>query len=113
VKLFYPNTTPAKESIPGAAHGSLKKLTEKLFSGNFGEWLDERFMRMTLKRWNRKFPDRKAADFDIDFRTRRSVSKHHPQGFQRLVLKKLEARRIELEQLHHIRIDARIMEWSA
>ena len=113
VKLFYPNTSSTNDSIPVSSQGSLKKLFEYLFSGSFGEWLDERFMRITLKRWNRKFPDRKAADFDIDFRTRRSVSKHHPQGFQRLVLKKLETRRIELEQLHHIRIDARIMEWSA
>jgi hypothetical protein len=113
VKHFYPNTESANESIPVTTNGTLKRIAEKLLNGTAGEWIDEKFMRITLNRWNKKFPDRNPSEFEVDFRSRRSVSKHHPQGFQRIVLKKLEARRTELEKLHNIRIDARIMEWSA
>lgn len=113
VNHFYPNVETPVEEIPPASSGIIKQFAEKILRGAAGEWLDEKFMRITLKRWNKKFPDRNPVEFEVDFRTRRSVSKHHPQGFQRIVLKKLEARRAELEKLYNIRIDARIMEWSA
>lgn len=113
VSHFYPNVESSVDTIPESSNGVLKRTVEKMLGGSAGEWLDEKFMRITLNRWNNKFPDRNPAEFEVDFRTRRSVSKHHPQGFQRIVLKKLEARRVELEKMHNVRIDARIMEWSA
>jgi hypothetical protein len=112
VQFFYPNKNEHTESIPKTRNHFLKSMIERLLSGSFGEWLDERFMRITVNRWNKKFPDRNPEEFEVDFRSRRSVSKHHPQGFQRIVLRKLEKRRAELESAHNLRIDARILEWT-
>jgi hypothetical protein len=73
----------------------IKACFEKLFSGSFGDWADNLFFRTTLKRWKKKFPHFNTDDFDLNMRSRKSVSKHHPNGFQQKVLceyeKKLRA----------------------
>lgn len=64
-----------------------KSFLESIFNKNIGEKLDLFFMKMTLKRWERKFPDLPKIDFNIAFKSTRNVSKHHPSNFQKKVLK--------------------------
>lgn len=99
VKLFYPNRQmhPASQ-VAEEKRGWLKRAMEKILEGRFGEWLDERFLRLTLNRWKKKFPYVASPDFEVDFRSRRHVSKHHPQGFQRRVSAELEKRRQEIAE---------------
>jgi hypothetical protein len=68
------------------------RLIEYLFSRKPGEFFDGLFFRLTLKRWQRKFPEFSLEDFDLNMRTRRNVSKHHPKGFQKKVLQALNER---------------------
>jgi hypothetical protein len=111
-RIIYPNCDPATTDIPPARNGRVKRFTEKILSGSFGEWLDDRFLRITLARWRRKFPHHKETHFEVDFRSRKHVSKHHPQGFQRIVLAKLEAKRLELQEKHNITIKPHVNSWQ-
>jgi hypothetical protein len=65
---------------------------EKLFRSSIGNVFDEFCFRITLKRWQKKFPDLSNEDFDLNLRSRKNVSKHHPRGFQKKVLESLEQR---------------------
>jgi hypothetical protein len=54
--------------------------------GNLGNWLDDKLLNLTLKRWREKYPSMKEEDFDLQFRTRKDVCKRHSHGFQNKVL---------------------------
>lgn len=110
--IFYPNFDRSAEDVPAAHNGILKRYSEKLLSGKLGEWLDEKFFRITLRRWRNKFPHLDESHFEVDFRSRKHVSKHHPQGFQRVVLSKLEQKRQELQEKYGVTILPHVMEWQ-
>jgi hypothetical protein len=112
-KIFYPNADFQSAYIPATKNRRIKRTLEKILSGKFGEWLDETFFRITLNRWKKKFPHLKESHFEVDFRSRKHVSKHHPQGFQRIVLAKLEVKRVELQEKHGVVIRPHVMEWTS
>lgn len=92
IKTYLPNIEhPPTEDLPSRKTG-LKRFLEWMLSGTFGNWLDNVCFRMTLNRWKRKFAHFNESDFDLNMRTRKHVSKHHPQGFQRKVLTGLNER---------------------
>tara|TARA_R110002049_G_scaffold246247_4_gene420264 strand:+ start:1642 stop:2541 length:900 start_codon:yes stop_codon:yes gene_type:complete len=64
----------------------VKKILEKLLSGNLGERLDLFFMKTTYKRWGQKFRHFDPTKLQLTMRSDRGVSKHHPQDFQNKVL---------------------------
>ncbi len=114
VKLFYPN----RELLSGAKttayrRGFFKRLTERMLSGKAGEWLDEKFLRLTLRRWKKKFAHMSESTFEVDFRSRKNVSKHHPRGFQRKVSAEMEKRREEIFEATGITVPALRWEWIA
>lgn len=59
---------------------------EKIFSGKLGDKADIYFMRLTYKRWQKKFSDFPKVKFNQTMRSERGVSKHHPKDFQNTVL---------------------------
>jgi len=61
-----------------------------IMKGKFGEFMDRRFMRITLKRWERKFGTFEPTEFELAMKSRKYVSKHHPNNFQDKVLNRLE-----------------------
>ena len=61
-----------------------------LTKGKFGEWTDQRFMHLTLKRWERKFGAFDNSTFDLTMKSRKYVSKHHPNNFQQKVLSRMD-----------------------
>jgi hypothetical protein len=75
-----------------------KSLLEKVFSGKIGTLIDTMLFRFTLKRWRKKFSHFTTDDFDLNMRSRKSVSKHHPNGFQVKVLREFERRLQDLEE---------------
>lgn len=85
---FYPNKPIANLSIvPPAGKNLLKKINERLFKGFLGEKLDQWCFKFTLAHWKKKFSDFDESTFDLNVRSRKNVSKHHPNGFQQKVLK--------------------------
>lgn len=86
VNEYYPSLFHDNENIEKAQNSRLKRFTEKAMSGKIGEKLDQYFMRMTLKRWQKKFSFLSDEDFEVAMKTTTNVSKHHPNNFQRKVL---------------------------
>ena len=109
--LFYPNRTKFSfDDSMKVTDGFFKRKIEKMLQGRFGEWLDEKCLRITLNRWKKKFPHLEEGKFEVDFRSRKHVSKHHPQGFQFKVSTELEKRRNLISENSGIHIPA--MRWE-
>lgn len=95
---FIQSNNWVKEYYPGFIHPfSLPVYNKKpwvriafeyLIDNRIGDRLDDYFMKITLKRWKKKFPQLKGQDFEIAMRTRKNVSKHHPNHFQEKVMAK-------------------------
>lgn len=82
----------------------LNKLIELSFSGSFGNWVDDVLLRITLKRWRKKYKELNDEDFDLQFRTRKHVCKRHSFGFQNKVLLSLEKKVCEYEHLFNVKL---------
>jgi hypothetical protein len=106
MRSFFPNSEPRIQNGSLKNSSSLvKSLSEKILSGSFGEWLDTVFFTKTLNHWIKKFGNQPHHEFELNMRSRRSVSKHHPQGFQFQVLKLYENRIREFEETHQLSLN--------
>ena len=77
-----------------------KRWIETMLANGLGEWMDDACMRLTYMRWRRKFGGLDARTFELALRTRKYVSKHHPQGFQQRVLDAFTERIARFEAEH-------------
>jgi len=71
-----------------AKKNTIKRSLEFILDGSLGEFADNLFFKLTLKRWQKKFPHFSENDFNLNLRTRKTVSKHHPRGYQQKVLQR-------------------------
>lgn len=67
-------------------------LIERICNGKLGDKLDTYFFNLTLKTWKKRFPGFDDTHFDLNMRSRKNASKHHPRGFQTKVLTEIEVR---------------------
>ena len=80
---FKAKTSP---TLHKALQHKFRKIPE-LFLNPFSATLDKFFMRITLRRWNKIYAQKfEKNDFDIAFKTRRYVSKNHPNYYQKKIL---------------------------
>ena len=99
VSNYLPNTTIRDTTgvISNKAF-PFKWLIEKLLSNRLGDFLDQYFMNITLKHWNSRYSkELDEGDFKVAFKTKRNVSKSHPQFFQKKVLNTLASKQKEYE----------------
>jgi predicted nucleotidyltransferase len=92
VRQYLPNNTlrvNKYDTLP-ENRNLLKRLIEKLFEDKFGDKVDDFFFRLTLSTWKKKFKHFNPDEFDLKMRTRKNVSKHHPNGFQSKIMKQFE-----------------------
>jgi hypothetical protein len=80
----------------------LKSFIEGVFGGNFGKWLDDKLLYVTLRHWQKKYPELAHEDFELQFRSRKNVCKRHTKGFQNKVLKVWEEKQAEYEKKFNI-----------
>ena len=79
--------------------GGLKRLLEFFLDNRFGDWLDTRFMEMTVRHWQKKFSHSYTnEEFRLVFKSGKRISKHHPSNFQKKVLKEFNRRKLRLEE---------------
>jgi hypothetical protein len=96
---YYPNHgLRCLEDCAPIPRGFWKRAGEWMLNGSLGEWLDNRFMRITMQRWQKKFTHLEQERFEVAMRSRKYVSKHHPSAFQDRVIGKLKAKQNELER---------------
>lgn len=93
VDNYFPNRKPYSEQFLQIKKSNiLSKPIELALRGKAGDLIDRKFFDLTLKLWERKFSDFSREDFDLNMRSKKDVSKHHPRGFQKKVLKEFEQR---------------------
>lgn len=82
-----PNFDVEEKKLTKNSSGKLlKKSGEWLLGGIIGNFLDKQLFKLTLYVWQKKFKHFNKNDFDLNMRSRKNVSKHHPNGFQQKVL---------------------------
>lgn len=104
VQQFLPNKLAVKTMNEERGKVGFKSLMEALLNNRIGSYLDAVFMKLTLNKWKRKFKHINEVDFEIALRTRKYVSKHHPQGFQQRVLAAVEEKSKAFELAHHLKL---------
>lgn len=99
---YFPNynTTFSSDSIE-SVHG-FKKIMEKLFSGRIGDYLDKMTHQITKKFIAKKYKNIPQVQLNVNMRTEKSTSKHHPLGFQFKVLQQFENTCTAMEQKHSV-----------
>lgn len=85
---------------------AIKKFLEFFLSGWIGKNLDALFFRITLKVWHKKFNAFTEDEFALALKSRKYISKHHPQNFQRQVLLGFQQKVEEFEKKHGISLSA-------
>lgn len=84
-----PNFDSNTKRIPALRSESIiKKMSESLLPKSLGNFADKQLFKLTLFIWQKKFQHFNKSDFDLNMRSRKNVSKHHPSGFQQKVLDK-------------------------
>lgn len=80
---FFPN---AKINIKENVINKNKKgFLELILNTKFGDFIDSYFMKLTLKRWQKKFKQFTPEEFNLVLKTNKRTSKHHPSNFQEKV----------------------------
>lgn len=70
----------------------LTKSIEFIFNSNIGQFFDNLFKQITLKKWKSKFKLLNQEDFKIALKSTQNISKHHPSNFQKKVINTLNSK---------------------
>ncbi len=102
-KAYYPNF-PMRDANDVQVHkaGIIKRFQEWMLNNKLGNALDRYFMKVTVNHWKRKFESFDASQFDVAMKSRRYVSKHHPQNFQKKVIDRYQEKIDAFEAKHNI-----------
>ena len=82
-----------------------KKILENIFKGSWGDRLDTLLMKLTIKRWRAKFKNFNQEELDTAMRSRKYVSKHHPQQFQQVVLNRLKSSIAQMQEKFNVTLN--------
>ncbi|WP_299680846.1 nucleotidyltransferase domain-containing protein [uncultured Dokdonia sp.] len=116
-KRFYDTNAWAYTTFPNRNFGEgldtlkpIKKprftrFAEKILSSKIGEQLDTFFLKLTYKKWKMKFSEMNPDQFNVAMKSTKSVSKHHPQGFQNKVITRLNEKYITYENKYNITLN--------
>ena len=103
-KDFYPNKPNHPNILEIHKQRPIKRLLEKVLIGKIGERVDALCFKITLRHWKKKFSHFDENEFDLNLRSRKNVSKHHPQGFQNKVMEAYHQKIKQIEQQFSIKI---------
>lgn len=101
---YLPNVTIPQQPSPEHHSSGIKSIMEYLLNGALGNWLDSVFMKLTIRRWKRKFGNFNEEELEQAMRSKKYVSKHHPQQFQQKVLRSLQERIAQLTSRFNIHL---------
>lgn len=88
---YFPNFIARAENIPEASSSWFKSAIESLLGGRLGDRLSLVCQKLTQRRWRRLYAQQySSADFGVAFKSTASVSKIHPNNFQRRVLERYD-----------------------
>ena len=91
-KKYYQSLNNIKKVKCFEGNSWIKSFAERSINFLSADQLDLFFMKLTYKRWSKKFKQFNAQKMELTMRTNRGVSKHHPKDFQTRVLGEYEKR---------------------
>src|SRR5690606_35692083 len=93
VSEYFPNfRASAPKNLPEARKSLIKRAVEVALAGWTGDRLNALFRKLTQRRWKRLYAGQYPTnDFDVAFKSTDSVSKNHPNHFQRRILERYDA----------------------
>lgn len=100
VTSYFPQGARTKYDTQTINKPPFSRILQGILSGGLGNWADKRAMRVTFRRWKRKFGDFAQDKFDLTMKTRRYVSKHHPNDFQNKVLQRYNELKAQFKETH-------------
>jgi hypothetical protein len=86
VKEYFPNHSFSANGCPLSSDPWVKKGIEFLMNGRMGDRMDSHFMRLYRLRSIRRYKQEDKRLFELNFRSEKNVSKHHPDGYQEKIL---------------------------
>ncbi|MBL4710020.1 MAG: hypothetical protein JKY48_16445 [Flavobacteriales bacterium] len=86
IQDYFPNYSPSPFFPSLKGEGLLKRILEGILVGQLAERLDLFLMRVTYKRWTKKFKNFNPEKMELTMRSNRGISKHHPSDYQTKVL---------------------------
>ena len=104
VHEYFPNYYPDYQFMEERKIPLIKKIPERLFSGKVGNYFDDVAFRITTGFLKKKYEHLNKEEFNVNLRTKKNASKHHPQGFQFKVLNAFEEKCRDFEEKHEVRI---------
>ena len=104
-RKYLPNKVTEKDIIEKKHEKFFKNIIEISLNNQLGNILDSFFMKLTLNKWKRKFKHIKETDFELALRSRKYVSKHHPQGFQHRVLSSIGKKIESFETINNLKLN--------
>jgi len=89
--------------------GSSKKTLEFILDNWFGKLLDQLSFSIISRFWKRKFSYLDEKKFELNLRSKKDVSKHHPNAFQERVVSQYSNKILEFEKstgfsLNHVNV---------
>ncbi len=105
IKNYFPNSNLLNVNvIEDVKKSSFTELLEYFLSGSIGNFFEKAFRKITLKKWESKFKHLEKEDFKIAMKSTKSVSKHHPQNFQKKVIHQLNKDYQKIKQEHNLEV---------
>lgn len=83
---YYSDAFVDQENCASPVRSFFQKISEPILNTKLGDRLDRFFLRITLRKWQKKFKSLSDEDFAVAMQSTNRVSKHHPNNFQRKVL---------------------------
>jgi hypothetical protein len=95
----YPNIDLHPENVKIKPFQLIKTFIEYFLNNFIGDWLDQKCFSVITRFWRKKFNDLDDNRFSLSLRSQKNVSKHHPNDFQEIVLKKYAENLLLFEQV--------------
>lgn len=104
VRQYFPNKIFDPDGCFDKKNGFVKRFIEGSMNGKTGERLDNYFMIMFRKRWQARFGKSHQESFELNFKSEKNVSKHHPNAFQDKILAQFDKKITDFESLYKLKL---------
>ena len=103
IKTYLPNY-PKRDvtNLPVFKRKIIQKVIESLLNRRFGDYVDDKIMKKFIRFDEKRYGELDENTFSLAFKTRKNISKHHPNFFQKRVLESLRLKLEQLESKHNI-----------
>ena len=103
IKAYVPNYPKRNvDSLPAFKKKIIQKVIEALLNRRFGDYVDNKIMKKFIRFDEKRYGELDENTFGLAFKTRKNISKHHPNFYQKRVLESLTKKLEQLELKHNV-----------